>query len=142
MSSDAAAARKRCAEDGVRCDMAEHCLEETSPGLPWADALRRSAAGLERCGCVRAMTTLSVVSGGPAVVQHGTRRLGDPQWFRGARDVQRGWQGVQDALTRCDARSTTVSCRSAPDPEPAMASKQPEAKRRQLRFVLASQEAA
>jgi len=76
------------------------------------------------------------------VVQQGKRRLVDPHWFRGASYLKIGWHWVQYALTQCYELITTVYLRSEPDPEPAMASKKQDAKRRQARFVFAYQEAA
>jgi len=49
---------------------------------------------------------------------------------------------LQYALTRCYELITTLYLNSAPDPEPAMASKKQDAQRRQSRFVVEYQEAA
>ncbi len=76
------------------------------------------------------------------VVQQGKRRLVDPHWFRGASYVKIGWHWVQYALSRGYEFITTVYLKSEPDPEPAMASKKQDEKRRQARFVFAYQKAA
>src|SRR6266850_1428442 len=81
---DEAAELKPFEEYGLRVDIEEHVLEDTSHGLQLEDALLRSAAAWARWCLVLAITTLSLVSGGTAVVQQGTRRLVDPHWFRGA----------------------------------------------------------
>jgi hypothetical protein len=53
-----------------------------------------------------------------------------------------GWYWVHYALTRCDELLTTAYLSSEPDPEPAIASKQQDEKRRQSRFVFVYQDAA
>jgi hypothetical protein len=140
--SDEAAELKMFEEYGLRFDIEENFLDDKSNGFQLEDSLMRSAAVLERLCFVLAITTLYLVSVGTSVVQQGKRRLVDPHWFRGASYLKIGWQWVQYALTRCYALITTVYLRSEPDPEPAMASKKQEAKRRQLRFVFEYQEAA
>jgi len=81
---DEAAELKPFEEYGLRVDIEEHVLEDTSHGLQLEDALLRSAAAWARWCLVLAITTLYLVSVGTAVVQQGTRRLVDPHWFRGA----------------------------------------------------------
>jgi hypothetical protein len=121
--SDEATELKTFEEYGLRFDMAENFLADKSHGLQLEDAVMRSAAALERWCFVLAITTLSWVSVGTSVVQQGTRRRVDPHWFRGASYVKIGWHGVHYALTQCYELITTVYFSSAPDPEPAMASK-------------------
>ena len=140
--SDEAAELKTCEAYGLRFDMEENFLEDKSNGFQLEDSLIRSAAALARLCFVLAITPLYLVSVGTSVVQHGTRRLVDPHWFRGASYLTMGWHGVHYALTQCYELITTVYLRSQPDPEPAMASKTQEAQRRQSRFVFEYQEAA
>jgi len=102
----------------------------------------RSAKALERWCVVRAMTPLYWVSVGTSVVQKGHRRLVDPHWFRGASALKMGWHGVHYALNRGYELITSVYVSGEPDPEPAMASKKQDEKRRQARFVFEYQEAA
>lgn len=102
----------------------------------------RSAKALERWCFVLAMTPLSVVSVGTSVVKQGPRRLVAPHWLRGSRSLKMGWHGVHDALHRGYELITAVYLRGDPDPEPAMASKKQEEKRRQARCGFAYQEAA
>ena len=89
-----------------------------------------------------AMTTLYLVSVGTSVVKKGHRRLVDPHWFRGSSYLKIGWHWVHYALNRGDELITSVYVSGEPDPEPAMASKKQDEKRRQARFVFAYQEAA
>jgi hypothetical protein len=140
--SDEAAELKMFEEYGRRFDIEENFLDDKSNGFQLEDSLIRSAAALERLCFVLAITTLYLVSVGTSVVQQGQRRLVDPHWFRGASYLKIGWHWVQYALTRYDELITTVYLSSAPDPEPAMASKQQDAQRRQSRFVFEYQEAA
>lgn len=135
MISDEAAALKTLEEYGLRFDREENFLDDTSHGLQWESSLMRSAKAWERWCFVLAMTTLYLVSVGTSVVNKGHRRLGDPHWFRGASYVKIGWHGVYDALHRGYELITSVYVSSDPDPEPAMASKHQDAKRRQSRFV-------
>ena len=140
--SDEAAELKTFEEYGLRFDIEEHFLDDTSHGFQLEDSLMRSAAALARLCFVLALTTLSLVSVGTSVVPQGKRRLVDPHWFRGASYLQIGWHWVHYALTPCYELITTVYFSSEPDPEPAMASKKQDAKRRQSRFVFEYQEAA
>jgi hypothetical protein len=128
-------------EYGLRFEIEANCLDDTSNGFQLASSLRRSAKALERWCVVSAMTTLSLVSVGTAVVQQGKRRLVDPQWFRGASDLKIGWKWVSYALSRGDELISSVYLRRAGDPEPAMASKKQD-RRRQYRFAFEQQEAA
>jgi hypothetical protein len=88
------------------------------------------------------MTTLDLVSVGTSVGKKGQRRLVDPHWFRGSSSLKIGWNGVHYALNRGYELITSVSLSGEPDPEPAMASKKQDEKRRQARFVFEYQEAA
>ena len=116
-------------------------MEDNSTGLQLASSLSRSSAALERLGFVLALTTLSLVSLGTAGGQPGKRRLVDPQWFRGISDLQMGWKGVRDALSRGYALLSNVYVSRACDPEPARASKKHD-RLRQYRFAFEQQEAA
>ncbi|MEE8305437.1 MAG: transposase [Candidatus Tectomicrobia bacterium] len=140
--SDEAAELKTLEEYGLRFDIAENFLDDKSNGFQLESSLIRSAAALERLCFVLAITTLYLVSVGTSVVQQGKRRLVDPHWFRGASYFKIGWHWVQYALSRGYEFITTVYLRSEPDPEPAMASKKQDEKRRQARFVFAYQKAA
>ena len=142
MISDEAADLKTLEEYGLRFDIEENFLDDKSNGFQLEDSLIRSAEALERLCFVLAITTLYLVSMGTSVVQQGKRRLVDPHWFRGASYLKIGWHWVQYALNRGHKLLTTAYLSSEPDPEPAMASKKQDAKRRQSRFVFEYQEAA
>ena len=83
MISDATADRKPVEEYGLRFDIAENFLDDTSHGLQLESSLLRSAEALERLCLVLAVPTLSLVSRGTFVVQQGKRRLVDPHGFWG-----------------------------------------------------------
>lgn len=140
--SDEAAELKSLEEYGLRFDIEENFLDDKSNGFQLEASLIRSAQALERLCFVLAMTTLYLVSLGTAVVKQGKRRLVDPHWFRGASYLKIGWQWVTYALMRGYELITSAYLSSEPDPEPAMASKKQDEKRRQSRFVFAYQEAA
>jgi len=139
---DEAADLKTLQEYGLRFDIEANFVDDTSHGFQLEASLIRSAAALERRCFVLAITTLYVVSVGTSVVKQGQRRLVDPHWSRGASYLKIGWNGVTYALIRGYELLTTAYLSSEPDPEPAMASKKQDAKRRQSRFVFESQEAA
>lgn len=140
--SDESAELKTLEEYGLRFDIEENFLDDKSNGFQLESSLIRSAKALERLCLVLAMTTLYLVSVGTSVVQKGQRRLVDPHWFRGASYLKIGWNWVHYALNRGYELITSVYLSGEPDPEPAMASKKQDAKRRQARFVFAYQEAA
>jgi len=117
-------------------------LDDKSHGFQLEASLIRSAQALERLCLVLAMTTLYLVSLGTDVVKQEKRRFVDPHWFRGSSYVKIGWKWVHYALIRGYELRTSAYLSSEPDPEPAMASKKQDAKRRQSRFVFAYQEAA
>ena len=110
-------------EYGLRFEIAENVLDDKSHGFPLQSSLRRSAHALTRLCCVLAMTTLSLVAQGTAVVQQGKRRWVAPPWFRGQSYWKIGWHWVHLALSRGWELLPTVHLSSAWDPEPAMASK-------------------
>lgn len=140
--SDEAAELKTLEEYGLRFDIEENFLDDKSNGFQLESSRMRSAEALERLCFVLAMTTLYLVSVGTSVVKQGKRRLVDPHWFRGSSYLKIGWNWVNYALNRACELITTVYLSSEPDPEPAMASKKQDEKRRQSRFVFEYQEAA
>jgi len=126
---------------GLRFDIAENFLDDKSNGLQLESSLLRSAKALERLCFVLAMTTLSLVSVGTAVVQQGKRRFVEPHWFRGTRYWKIGWKWVSYALSSGYELISSVYLSRACDPEPAMASKKHD-RLRQYRFVFEQQGAA
>jgi hypothetical protein len=139
--SDEPTAVKTLEEYGLRCDIEENFLDDKSKGCQLESSLIRSPKAWERLCFVLAMSTLSLVSQGTAVVQQGKRRFVDPHWLRGDSYVKIGWKWVIYALTRGYELLSTVYLSSACDPEPAMASEK-QGRQRQDRFVFAYQEAA
>ena len=133
---------KTLEEYGLRFDIEENFLDVKSNGFQLESSLIRSTKALERLCFVLAMTTLYLVSVGTSVVKKGHRRLVDPHWFRGSSYLKIGWNWVNYALNRGYDLITSVYLSGEPDPEPAMASKKQDEKRRQARFVFAYQEAA
>ena len=140
--SDESAELKTLEEYGLRFDIEENFLDDKSNGFQLESSLIRSAKALERLCFVLAMTTLYLVSVGTSVVKKGHRRLVDPHWLRGSSYLKIGWHWVNYALNRGYELITSVYLSGEPDPEPAMASKKQDEKRRQARFVFAYQEAA
>ena len=140
--SDESADLKTLEEYGLRFDIEENFLDDKSNGFQLESSLIRSAKALERLCFVLAITTLYLVSVGTSVVKKGHRRLVDPHWFRGSSYLKIGWNWVHYALNRGYELITAVYLSGEPDPEPAMASKKQDEKRRQARFVFEYQEAA
>jgi len=128
-------------EYGLRFDIEENFLDDTSHGFQLESSLIRSAQALERLCFVLAMTTLYLVSLGTAVVQQGKRRFVDPHWFRGASSLKIGWRWVSYALSRGYELISSVYLSSESDPEPAIASRK-QAQQRQDRFVFEYQNVA
>lgn len=140
--SDEAAELKTLQEYGLHFDIEENFLDDKSNGFQLESSLIRSAQALERLCFMLAMTTLYLASLGSDVVKQGKRRLVDPHWFRGSSYLKIGWNWVHYALIRGYELITSAYLSSEPDPEPAMASKKQDEKRRQSRFVFEYQEAA
>jgi hypothetical protein len=90
---------------------------------PLESSLLRSAASLQRLCFVLAVTTLYLVSQGRRVVAEGKRRWVDAHWFRGSSYLKIGWAWVKWAIHQGEALLQEVCLSSAPDPEPAMASR-------------------
>lgn len=129
-------------EYGLRFDIEETFLDDTSNGFQLESSLMRSAPALTRLCLVLALTTLSLVAQGVEVVQQGKRRWVDPHWFRGQSYVKIGWNWVKWALSRGVDLITTMRLSSARDPEPAMASKRQYQQYCHTRFAFEFQDAA
>jgi hypothetical protein len=123
VSSDERTDLKTFAEYGRRFDIEENFLDDKSNGFQLESSLIRSAEALERRCLVLAITTLYLVSQGPAVVKPGKRRWVDPHGFRGQSYLKIGWNWVKRALSRGDALVPRLHVSAEADPEPAMASK-------------------
>lgn len=123
-------------EDGLRFDIEENFFDDQSNGFQLESSLIRSASALERLCCVLAISTLSLVAQGTAVVTQGRRRWVDAHWFRGQSYLQIGWHWVKLALSRGYELITRLHLSADADPAPAMASKIQHSKRPQLFFTL------
>jgi hypothetical protein len=126
---------------GLRFDSEETCFADQSHGFQLESSLIRSATALERLCGVLAITTLSLVAQGTAVVTHGTRRGGDAQWFRGQSSLKLGWNGVHLALSKGYELITRWYIAPEADPVPAMASNLQHQPQPPLCFALEFQDA-
>lgn len=84
IGSNALTGRQPVSEYGLRVDLEETCLDDTSNGFPLAEATRRSVAALSRLFGGIATATLYLVVQGSEVVAQGRRRAVEPHWFRGS----------------------------------------------------------
>jgi hypothetical protein len=121
--SDEPTEAKTFEEYGLRFDSEENFLDDKSHGFQLESSLIRSAKAFERRCCVLAITTLSLVAQGTAVVTQGTRRGVDAHWFRGQSYLKIGWNWVRRALSRGYELMTGLHLSADADPVPAMASK-------------------
>jgi hypothetical protein len=140
--SDEPTTVKTFEEYGLRFDIEENFLDDTSNGFQLESSLIRSAEALERLCLVLAITTLYLVSQGVEVVNQGKRRWVDPHWFRGPSYLKIGWTWVTRALSTGYELVTRVYLSAEADPEPAMASKRQYQKQLRRFSALACQDAA
>jgi Transposase DDE domain len=139
--SDEPTDEKTFEEYGLRFDIEEHFVDDTSNGFQLESSLIRSANALERLCGVLAITTLYLVAQGTAVVAQGTRRWVDSHGFRGQSSLKIGWNWVKLALSRGDALIPHWHLSAEADPAPAMASKIQHQKPPQLFFALEFEDA-
>lgn len=128
MVSDEPTTMKTFEDYGWRFDIAENCLADQANGCPLESSLIRSAVAWERLGWVLAISTLSLVSQGVAVLNQGKRRWVDPHGWRGQSALKIGWPWITCARTRGYELSPRVYLPADADPEPAMASKRQDQK--------------
>jgi hypothetical protein len=122
-------------------DIEENFFDDQSHGFPLESSLIRSAQAFERLCGVLAITTLSRVAQGTAVVTQGTRRWVAAPGFRGQSYLNIGWNGVKLALSSGDELRPSVPLSADPDPVPAMASKIQHQKQPQRFLTLEFQDA-
>jgi hypothetical protein len=139
--SDEPTEAKTFEEYGLRFDIEENFLDDKSHGFQLESSLIRSAKAVERLCCVLAITTLSLVAQGTAVVTHGKRRWVDAHWFRGQSSLKIGWNWVRRALSRGYELMTGLHLSADADPVPAMASKIQHQKQPQRFLTLEFQDA-
>lgn len=122
-------------EYGLRFDIEENFLDDKSGGFQLEASLFRSTAAVSRLCLVLAMATLFLVSQGTEVVAAEQRRWVDAHWFRGSSYLKIGWKWVLRALVKGWNLVTRLHLSSLPDPEPAKASNQQDAKRKKKRIL-------
>ena len=91
----------------------------------------RSAEALHRLCFTLAVGTLYLTSQGTQVVAEGHRRRVDAHWFRGNSYFRIGWEWVKHALSKGWALLTSLQLAGGVDPDPAIASRRQDDKRRQ-----------
>ncbi len=121
---------KTFVEYGLRFDIEENFLDDKSNGFQLEESLIDCADALNRLCFVLAITTLYLVSQGTVVVEQGKRRIVDAHWFRGSSYLKIGWKWIKHALSQGLDLITRLRLSSAPDPDPAMASRKQQAKSR------------
>jgi hypothetical protein len=121
--SDEPTEAKTFEEYGLRFDIEENFLDDQANGVQLESSLIRSAPALARLCGVLALTTLSLVAPGTAVVTQGKRRWVAAPWFPGQSSLKIGGNWVKLALSRGDERMPGWHLSADPDPVPAMASK-------------------
>src|SRR5437867_9782961 len=139
--SDEAAGLKTLEEYGLRFDIEENFLDDTSNAFQLESSLIGSAQALERLCLVLAIATCYLVSQGVEVVKQGKRRWVDPHWFRGQSYLKIGWNWVKLALSRGLDLITRLYVSAEADSAPAMASKIQHQKQPQLFFTMEFQDA-
>jgi len=87
-----------------------------------ASRLRDKRALSQLCGVI-ALTMLFLMLQGIQVVESGHRRWVDPHWQRGMSYLKLGWNWIHLAITQEWHIQVYSFLSSAPDPQPAMASR-------------------
>jgi hypothetical protein len=87
-----------------------------------ASRLRDKFALSQLCGVI-ALTTLFLIMQGVQVVAAGKRRQVDAYWKRGMSYLKMGWNWIRLAITQQLKIAVDAFLSSAPDPQPAIASK-------------------
>jgi Transposase DDE domain len=121
--SDAPTSLQTFAEYRLRFQIEENFLDLKSNGFQMQACRISDPFALTQLLWVVALTMLFLVLQGTAVVAQGQRRAVDPHWKRGMSYLKIGWNWMRLAITE---QSKIQLCRflsSAPDPEPAMASR-------------------
>ena len=80
---------------GLRFDIEESFLDDTSNGFVLESSFIRSAQVLSRLLLVLAVAALFLTLQGTAVVEAGIRRQVDPHWQRGMSYLKLGWKWVK-----------------------------------------------
>jgi hypothetical protein len=105
-------------------------LDDQSNGWNIQRSEIRSVVALSRLWFILAVATLYVTAQGDEVVASGRRRWIDSHWFRGNSYFRIGWEWVKAAWGKGWKLIRSVRFTSHHDPDPAMASRQQDEKRR------------
>lgn len=130
IASDESTTLKTFQEYGLRFDIEENFLDEQSNGWNIQRSEIRSVVALSRLWFILALATLYVTAQGDAVVAMGRRRWIDTHWFRGNSYFRIGWEWVKAAFEKGWELINDVCFTSHHDPDPAMASRKQDQKRR------------
>lgn len=121
-------------EYGFRFDIEENFLDDKSGAFQLESSLFRSAEAISRLCLVLAIATLFLLSQGTEVVAMGKRRWVDAHWNRGNSYLKIGWKWVLRALIKGYELISCIFLSPLPDPEPALASRKQQEKRKQKRI--------
>lgn len=110
-------------EYGLRFDLEENFLDDKSNGFQVEASRLDTPAALERLFLVLAVATLHFTSVGVGVVRLKLRRWVDTHWDRGMSYLKIGWNWLRQQFRRDWPIMPAFWLDSAPDPEPAMASR-------------------
>ena len=111
------------AEYRLRFQIEENFLDLKSNGFQMAACRIRDPFALTQLLWVVALTMLFLVLQGTAVVAQGQRSAVDPHWKRGMSYLKIGWNWIRLAITEQTKIRLYRFLSSAPDPDPAMASR-------------------
>lgn len=121
--SDETTTLQTFAQYRLRFTVEESFLDLKSNGFNLeASRLRDKHALSQLCGVI-ALTMLFLMLQGTQVVASGNRRRVDPHWQRGMSYLKLGWNWVRLAITQQWHIQVYSFLSSAPDPQPAMASR-------------------
>jgi hypothetical protein len=130
IASDEPTTLKTFQEYGLRFDIEENFLDDQSNGWNMQRSEIRSVVALSRLWFILALATLYVTAQGDAVVAMGRRRWIDTHWFRGNSYFRIGWEWVKAAFSKGWELINDVCFTSHHDPDPAIASRKQDEKRR------------
>jgi hypothetical protein len=107
----------------LRFQVEESFLDLKSNGFNLEACRLRDKFALTQLMGVIALTMLFLVLQGLQVITSGKRRLVDPHWNRGMSYLKLGWNWIRLAITQQWNIQLVRFLSSAPDPQPALASK-------------------
>jgi hypothetical protein len=120
----------------LRFQIEENFLDLKSSGFQMEACRIRDPFALTQLLWVVALTMLFLVLQGTAVVAQGRRQLVDPHWRRGMSYLKIGWNWIRLAITEQLEIHLFRFLSSAPDPEPAMASRRQSQQSLQREFTV------